>query len=152
MLILQLVLYWSFFFGTLKNEIPGAGLELWQLKIQQFSRGILKFSTKHKDNSLTLNFSKVPRTVLFILHASSRGLGSKNFRNSSYRENTAGSARVSRLSFRFLWLWYYLLKQHNVRKSKHSHCVRQPIKSTMQRRIWHLVEHLFSRRSSIVAV
>ena len=48
----------------------------------------------------------VPRTFLFIFHAGLRGLDSKNFRNSSYKEKTAGSLRVSRLSFRFLWLWY----------------------------------------------
>ena len=105
MLFLQFVLYSSSFVGTLKNEIPGAALELWQLKIEQFSPGILKFSTKHKGNPLTLNFLKVSRTFLFIFYAGSRGLGSKNFRNSSYREKTAGSARVSRLSSRFLWLW-----------------------------------------------
>ena len=44
----------------------------------------------------------VPRTFLFIFHAGSRRLGSKNFRNSSYKEKTAGTARVSRLPFRFL--------------------------------------------------
>ena len=40
----------------------------------------------------------VPRTYLFIFDAGSRRLGSNNFRNSSYKEKTAGSARVSRLS------------------------------------------------------
>ena len=45
------------------------------------------------------------RRTFFIFHADSRRLGSNNFRNSSYKEKTAGSARVSRLSFRFLWLW-----------------------------------------------
>ena len=113
MLFLQFVLYSSSFVGTLKNEIPGAALELWQLKIEQFSPGILKFSTKHKDNFLTINFSKVSRTFLFIFHVGSPGLGSKNFRNSSYREKPAGSARVSRLSFRFLWLWCHLIMSSN---------------------------------------
>ena len=47
----------------------------------------------------------VLRSFLFVFHAGSRGLGSNNSRNSSYKEKTAGSARVSRLSFRFLWLW-----------------------------------------------
>ena len=47
----------------------------------------------------------VPRTCLFIFDAGSRRLGSNNFGNSSYNEKTAGSARVSRLSFGFLWLW-----------------------------------------------
>ena len=37
----------------------------------------------------------VPRTFLFIFHAGSRRLGSNSFRNSSYVEKTAGSARVS---------------------------------------------------------
>ena len=53
MLILQFVLYLSFFVGTLKNEIPGAPLKQRQLKIEQFLPGILKFSTKHGDNLLT---------------------------------------------------------------------------------------------------
>ena len=44
----------------------------------------------------------VPRTFLFLFHAGSRRLGSNNFRNSSYKEKTAGSARVCRLSYRFL--------------------------------------------------
>ena len=101
MLFLQFVQYLSSFVGTPKIEIPGAALELCQLKIKQFSPGILKFSTKHEDNPFTLNCFMVPRTFLFIFHAGSRRLGSNNFRNSSYKEETAGSARVSRLSFRF---------------------------------------------------
>ena len=40
----------------------------------------------------------VPRTCLFIFDAGSRRLGSNDFRNSSYKEKTAASARVSRLS------------------------------------------------------
>ena len=77
---------------------------LWQLKTEQFSPGILRF--KHEDNPLTLNRSKVLRTFLFIFHAGLHRLGSKNFRNSSYKEKTVSSARVSRLSFCFLWLWW----------------------------------------------
>ena len=96
------MLYSSSFVGTLKNEIPGAALELWQLKIKEFSPDIFEFSTKHEDNPFTLNCYMVPRTFLFIFHAGSRRLGSNNFRNSSYKEKTAGSVRVSRLSFRFL--------------------------------------------------
>ena len=45
MLFLQFILYSSSFVGTLKNEILGAALELFQLKIKQFSTNILKFST-----------------------------------------------------------------------------------------------------------
>ena len=105
MLFLQFVLYLSSFVGTLKKWDTGAALELWKLKIQQFSPGILKFGTKNKDNPLTLNFLKVSCTFSFIFHAGSQGLGSKNFRNSSYKEKTASSACVSRLSFCFLWLW-----------------------------------------------
>ena len=101
-LFVQFVLYSSSFVSTLKNEILGAALELCQLKIEHFSPGILKFRTTHENNPFTLNCSMVPRTVLFIFHAGSRGLGSENFQNSSYKEKTAGSARVSRLSFRFL--------------------------------------------------
>ena len=44
----------------------------------------------------------VPCSSLFIFHAGSRGLGSNDFRNSIYKERTAGSARVSSLSFRLL--------------------------------------------------
>ena len=106
MLFLQFILYSSSFVGTLKNEIPGAALELCQLKIKQFSPDILKFSTKHEENPFTLNCFMVPRTFLFIFHAGSCRLGSNNFRNSSYKENTASSVHVSRLSFRFLWLWW----------------------------------------------
>ena len=101
MLFLQFVQYSSSFVGTPKNEIPGAALELCQLKIKQFSPETLKFSTKHEDNLFTLNCYMVPRTFLFIFHAGSRRLRSNNFRNSSYKEKTAGSARVSRL-FPFL--------------------------------------------------
>ena len=103
MLFLQFMLYLSSFIGTLKNEISEAALELCQLKIKQLSPDILKFRTKHEDNHCTLNGSVVSRSFLFVFHAGSRGLGSNNFRNSSYKEKTAGSARVSRLSFRFLW-------------------------------------------------
>ena len=48
MLFLQFILDLSSFVGTLKNEIPGAALELCQLKLKQFSPDILKFSTKHE--------------------------------------------------------------------------------------------------------
>ena len=102
MLFLQFILHLSSFVGTLTNEIPGAALELCQFKIKQFSAGILKFSTKHEDNPFTLNCFMVPRTFLLRFHAGSRRLGSNYFRNSSYKEKTVGSARVSRLSFRFL--------------------------------------------------
>ena len=105
MLFLQFVQYLSSFVGTPKIEIPGAALELCQLKIKQFSQVILKFSTKHEDYSFTLNCYMVPCTFLFIFHAGSRRLGCNNLRNSSYKEKTAGSARVSRLSFRCLLLW-----------------------------------------------
>ena len=59
-------LYSSSFVGTLKNEIPGAALELCQLKIKQFLPDILKFSTKHEDNPFTLNSFMVPR--IFCLY------------------------------------------------------------------------------------
>ena len=113
MLFLQFVLYSSSFVGTLKNEILVSALELCQ-----FSPGILKFNTKHEDNLFTLNCSTVPCTFLFTFHAGLRGLGSKNFRNSSYKEKTAGSARVSTLSFRFLWLWLLVIYMFNHDSSK----------------------------------
>ena len=79
-------------------------MELCRLKIKQFSPGIPKFSTEHEQNPFTLNCYMVPRRVLFIFHAGSRRLGSNSFWNSSYKEKTADSACVSRLSFRFLRL------------------------------------------------
>ena len=99
------MLHSSSFVGTLKNETPEAVLELCQLKIKQLSPDILKFRTKHKDNPFILNCSVVPRNFLFVVHAGSRGLGSNNFRDSSYKEKTAGSARVfsSKLYFSFLF-------------------------------------------------
>ena len=105
MLFLRFMLY-SFYVHILcwcsKNEILEAALELCQLKIKQLSPNILKFRTKHEHNPFTFNCSVVSRSFLFVFHAGSRGLGSNNSRNSSYKEKTAGSARVSRLSFRFL--------------------------------------------------
>ena len=103
MLFLQFMLYSSSFVGTLKNEIPEAALELCQLKIKQLSPKILKFRTV------------VPRSFLFVFHARLCGLGSNNYRNSSYKEKTASSARVSRLSFHFLWLcWQKTMFQQMV--------------------------------------
>ena len=99
------MLYSSSFVDTLiKNEIPEVAMELWQLKIKQLSPDILKFRTKHEDNPFTLNCSVVPCSFLFlfVFHTGSRGLGSKNSWNSSYKEKTAGSNRVSRLSFSLL--------------------------------------------------
>ena len=98
MLFLQFVQYSLSFAGTPKNEIPGAALELCQLKIKQFSPDVLKFSTKHEENPFTYYFM-VPRTFLFIFHARSRRLSSNNFRNSSYKEKTTGSDRFDRLVF-----------------------------------------------------
>ena len=69
--------------------MPGAALELCQLKRKQLSPDILKFSTNHESNPFTLNRFMVPRTCLFIFDAGSRRLGSNNFRNSSYKEKTA---------------------------------------------------------------
>ena len=46
----------------------------------------------------------VPRTCLLIFHTGLRRLGPNSIWNSSYKEKTAGSARISRLSFRFLGL------------------------------------------------
>ena len=113
MLFLQFVLYSSYFFGALKNEIPGAALKLCQFN-KQFSPGILKFSTMHEYNPFTLNCSMVPCTFLF--HPGSRRLGSKTFRHSSCKEKTTGSARVSRLSSRFLWLCFYITTKIIIKK------------------------------------
>ena len=91
MLFSQFMLYSPSFVDTLKNEIPEAALELCHLKSKQFSPDIPKFRQKHEDNPFTLNCSMVPRSFLFIFHAGSRGLSSYVFRNSSYKEKTAGS-------------------------------------------------------------
>ena len=71
------MLYSSSFVGTLKTEIPEAALELCQLKIKQLSPEIQE---RHEDNSFNLN------RFLFLFHAGSRGLGSNNSRNSSYKK------------------------------------------------------------------
>ena len=102
MLFVQFVQYLSSYVGTLKNEIPGAALELCLLKIKQLSPNILKLSTKHEDSPFTLNCYMILRTFLFIFHPGSRRLDSNNFRKSSYKKTPAGSARVFRFSFRFL--------------------------------------------------
>ena len=105
MFFLQFILYSSSFGTLVKNEIPEAALELCQLNIKQLSPDILKFRTKREDNQdnpFSLNCFMVSRSFLFIVNAGSRELGSNNFRNSSYKEKTAGTARVSRLSFCFL--------------------------------------------------
>ena len=68
----------------------------------QFSTGILKFSTNHKDNPFTFNCSKTSWTFLFIFHAGSHGLGSKNFWNSNYKEKTTNLTRVSKIIFPLL--------------------------------------------------
>ena len=60
-----------------------------------------QISTKHENNPFTLNCYMIPHTFLFIFHTGSHRLGSNNFRNSSYKEKTAASVRVSRLYFRF---------------------------------------------------
>ena len=91
----------AFYWFSIKSEIPEAALERCQLKIKQLSPDILKFRTKHEDNLFTLISSVIFGSFCFIFHADSPGLGSNNFWNSSYKEKTAESARVSRLSFRF---------------------------------------------------
>ena len=58
-------------FSPFYTEIPGAALELCQLKLKQFSPDILKLSTKHENNSFTLNCFMVLRTCLFIFDAGS---------------------------------------------------------------------------------
>ena len=108
MLFLQFVLYLPSIVGTRKHEIPGAALDMCKLNIEQFSTGILKFSTNHEDNPFTLNCSKISWTFLFIFYAGSHGLGSKNFRNSNYKKKRPIQPVFPRLSFRFLWLWFHL--------------------------------------------
>ena len=102
MLFLQFMLYSLSSVGTLKNEIPEAALELRQLKIKQLSLDMLKFRTKHEYNPFTLNYSVVLHSFLFVFYAGLHGVGSDNSQNSRYDEKTAGSACVSRLSFRLL--------------------------------------------------
>ena len=97
MLFLQFMLYLFSFVGT---------LDLCKIKIKQLSPDILKFMTKHKDNPFTLNCSVVSRSFSFVFHVGSDGLDSNNSRKASYKEKPGGLALVSRLSFRFLRLWY----------------------------------------------
>ena len=59
---------------------------------------ILKFGIKHVVKPLTLDCYA---PFILIFHAGLRGLGSNNFGNSSYKEKTAGSARVFRVSSRY---------------------------------------------------
>ena len=68
-------------------------MELCQIKAKQFSPGIFKFRAKHKDH-FPLNCYMVPQTFLLIFHAGLHRLGCNNFRYSSDKEKTAGSARV----------------------------------------------------------
>ena len=79
--------YTAFVVCTVKIKIPGAVLELCQLKLKQFSPDILKFSTKHEDKPFTLNCFMVPRTRVFIFDAGSGRLCSNNIRNSSYNSS-----------------------------------------------------------------
>ena len=102
MLFLQFVLYLPSIVGTRKHEIPGAALDMCKLNIEQFSTGILKFSTNHEDNPFTLNCSKISWTFLFIFHAGSHGLGFKNFQNSTYKEKMTNMTRVSKIIFPLL--------------------------------------------------
>ena len=118
MLFLQFMLYSSSFVSIpIKNVVPEASLELCQLKIKQLSPYILKFRTKHEDaqeNPFILNCSVVPCSFLFIFQTGSRGLGSNNFWNPSYKEKTTGSSHVSRLSFRFLWLCFCIQNLYKI--------------------------------------
>ena len=85
--------------------IPEAALELCQLNISQLSPDILKFRTKredYQDNPFTL-------TILWFLAAFYLYLMQARvdwvqiiFGTQVIKKKTAGSARVSRLSFRFL--------------------------------------------------
>ena len=109
MWFLQFILYLPSFVGTLKNKIPEAALELYQLKIKQLSPDILKSRTNHKDNPFSLNCSVVPRSFLFVFHTGLHGLSSNNSWKWSYKEKTASLVWVSRLSFRFLWPCFYWL-------------------------------------------
>ena len=63
----------------------------------------------HKTWSFDFKLVKFPRLFILIFHAGVPGMGSNNFRNSRYKK-TAGLDRVSRLSFRFLWVWYNLIE------------------------------------------
>ena len=49
---------------------------------------------------------KFPALFILIFYAGLPELDSNSFRNSSYKDRTGGLARVFRLSFRFLWLWF----------------------------------------------
>ena len=106
MLFFQFILYFSSFVGILKKEIPGAAPELWHLKSKQFWPDIIKFKRKHEDNLFNLNYSTVPRSCLYFMQARVDWVRII-FGTQVIKKKLAGSARVSRLSFCFLWLWFH---------------------------------------------
>ena len=61
----------------------------------QFSSGILKFGIKHVVNPLNFKVLKFPALFILVFYAGLHELDSNNFWNSSYKEKTAGLARVS---------------------------------------------------------
>lgn len=77
-------------------------------EIEVLSPGILKFSTKHEDHTLTLYCSKVFCSFLVIFHAGSCGLDPKNFWNLNYKK-MVGLAHISRQPFCFLSIWFNLV-------------------------------------------
>ena len=92
------ILYWYS-----KNEIPGAALELLKLKIEQCPPVIIKFSTKHVHNHLALTFFKVSWAFFYLYFMQVCFDWVPITFGTRVIKKTAGSARVSRLSFRFLW-------------------------------------------------
>ena len=111
MLFLQFVQYSLSFAGTPKNEIPGAALELCQLKIKQFSPEILKFSTKHEDNPFNLNCYMVPCT--FFVYISEGTLG----KTLSRRSEIAAKCRVEFFYFRVFIQSVIIFSVSNSRKN-----------------------------------
>ena len=105
MLCLQFILYLSSFVGTLENEIPGAALEPCQLKSKQFSPDILKFSTKHKENPFTLNYSVVPCIFFGLYFMQAHIYWVLIVFGTQLKRKNARFGPCFQTIFCFLWLW-----------------------------------------------
>ena len=105
MLCPQFILYLSSFVGTLEKEIPGAALEPCQLKNKQFLPDILKFSTKHKENPFTLNYSVVPCIFFGLYFMQAHIYWVLIVFGTQLKRKNARFGPCFQTIFCFLWLW-----------------------------------------------
>ena len=103
-------------FGKPSKATPGVALEVEQPGIAQLSSGISNLITELiAIRSLTsVRFYSVwfSRKKFVYIYCMLKKTGSSFLRYTSYLTKTARSARVSRLSFRFLWLWFNTEKKY----------------------------------------